>query len=438
MATLPNKYELQKLVDDQATTVINDVLGFGKYVDWSRSSKFKGDYNAGATRQFRRESQYLGQDEGINVDRSIANTGVGPNTNISALTEPVWSMSLMHSLYAQVECGWEDFLLDLSSSQYQGRHLDKLIKDIGIQAEGYIATDVLSLASQHVGTPGVTPVGANVQTNLSDAEVLLLNRGVWSTERKRVMLNPAVSTPLRNLLYGQFHAGSQIDKTWSQGTFGQFAGWELDTTPILPSVTVAAYGSSLTYVFNSVTGNNGSTYTFDATKGYSVWVPYTSITISGLAVNTTIKAGTQISFNSVYRVTPILQNLVPQTLTLTVSQDATVSGGVATVIVREPIIAAGPYKNVNKVPVSGTDALTILGQGATNYPSIGFVEGAIVGAKVTMPPVDTGKQMVIKAGPLDIRIWSWTSAKGQNLIQARALFGIDTPTPERLVTINAA
>lgn len=428
---MANSFAQQNLIKEELAFQFGQYLGPGKYIDWSYTSEFKGEVNAGYTRWLRRPSLYDSTDVGVNGDYNLPNYTVGSDWQATA--EPTFPLTLSHRRQTKLQIGFEELMVRLSHNQFKERHIDGALQTLGAQVQQDLANDLAVLAGQSLGTPGASIVGSDYQDRISDARVLLNNRGCPITKRRRFLLNPAAVTKLQKQQFTQYHSGSEIDDQWENGKFGKFSDFEIDDFYVLPTFKVPAVGDSLTYTFPSTQGNDqsGNAYAWPLT----MWYPTFQVTVSGLAVNDPIPAGTQVVWDGVTWYRPQVHTDTTTQATFTVAQTVTPVSGVATLVLREPLIASGPHRNVNIVPVSGTNAFHILGQGAVTAPSFAFAEDSIVGASPVPPVPDGVKSMIIKSNGINIALWQdHFPGSNQNITMMLAIYGI-AAIPERIVKV---
>ena len=435
---MANSFAQSTLVKEELAFQFGQYLGPAKYVDWSYTSEFKGEVNAGYTRWLRRPSLYDSVDVGVNGDYSLPGYTVGPDWQ--GTNEPTFPLTLAHRRQTKLQIGFEELIVRLSKGQFKERHIDGALQTLASQVQQDLANDLAAASGQSLGTPGSSIVGSTYQDNISNARILLNNRGVPVAKRRRILLNPSAATPLSKQQFTQYHSGSQVDNDlWEKGKFGNFADFEIDDFYVLPSISVAAYGDSLSYTFPSTQGTDqsGASYAWPLTQ----WYPTFQVAVTGLAVATPILAGTQVVFDGITWFRPMTHTDTGTLATFTVAQTVTPTGSAgnygATLILREPLIASGAQRNVSAVPVSGTNAFHILGQSATipTTPSFAFAEGSIIGASPVPPVPDGVKSMIIKSNGINIALWQdHFPGSNQNITMMLAIYGI-TAIPDHIVKL---
>lgn len=313
------------------------VMGNKVHTDHSKEFTMVGD-----TINIRRPTQYMGQDDDLDVTSYREDITQGKTTIVMNKTVSI-----------PVDVGAIDATLSFDRVQ------EDIIRPAVIKMRDRIETELAALytgAYWFSGTPGTVPATfkslASVGAIMTDAAVPMADRfAVHGTD---------ASVELADGLKGVYV--SQKAKTaFEKAEIGTYGGFDNYTSVHAPTHTVGvATGTPLV--------NGGSQAVTYATAKDS-WTQ--TLNTDGWTNSTTgiLKAGDVFTIAGVFAVNPISKQSTGrlQTFTVTADADSGATTGPAALTISPPIITSGAYQTVSGAPADNAAITVKTGTGGTSY-----------------------------------------------------------------------
>ncbi len=337
---MPNSFYTPTQVSAEFLRLLEQELVLGNAVGTDLSSDFQ---MVGNTIKVRRQMQYLGQDNNLDLS-SYAEDIVEGFVNVSM--NQTWSN--------KVQIGALDRSLSFD------RWSDMVLKPMARRAAEKIENNLAGLYTKFYhfdGTPGTTP----------STFLALANAGAYMTDvgmpvSGRVGFHaPVVGAALANSVATsnvQGRNGSALDKA----SIGMFANFDNYITPYSPTHTVGGLGG--TPLVNGA--NQGVTHAAVAAAGG--W-QQTLITDGWTAAAANrLKAGDVFTIAGVFSVHPGTKASTARLQTFTVLADAASDGsGNATLTISPPMITSGAFQTVTAAPADNAAITVKTGSASTGY-----------------------------------------------------------------------
>lgn len=406
---MANGFKVTSLVTSkELVRLMEQELVLGNMVGIDMSS----EYNmVGSTVAVRRQAQYLGQDD---------------NLDLSAYTEDVTEGFVNVAMNKT----WSDRILvdPLDATLSFDRFSDMILKPLARRAAEKIEN---SIASQYYkffnfdGTPGTPPA---TFASLADAGAYMTDVGIPVTGRIAVH-PPVVGAKLSNAVATsnvQSRNASALDKA----TIGYFGGFDNYVSPFAPTHTVGPLGG--TPAVNG--GAQNVTYaTVAAAGGYQQTFLTKSWTAAAAA---RVKAGDTFTIANVFSVHPGTKASTGRLQTFTILADASSDGaGLASLTISPPIITSGAYQTVNSVPADSALITIKTGTASTAYrQSLLLDPNAItMVSRPIMVPGDMGvKTSLTQGNRVSVRVTEYVDGNTlKHYLRCDALWGIEVTDPRR-------
>lgn len=313
------------------------VLGNKVHTDHSKEFAMVGD-----TVSIRRPTQYLGQDDNLDVSSYSEDITQGKTT-----------ISMNKTVSIKVDVGALDSTLSFDRVQ------EDVIKPVVIKMRDRIETELASLYSQlyyFTGTPGTVP---STFLSLGTGGAIMTDAGVPQAGRFAVHGTDA-SLALADGLKGVYVQG-KAKTAFEEAEIGKYAQFMNYESVHAPTHTVGV--ATGTPLVNG--GSQGVTYA--AAK--DSWSQ--SLITDGWTNSTTgiLKAGDIFTIAGVNAVNPVSKQSTGRLQTFTVLADANsgASTGPATLTISPPIITSGAYQTVTAAPADNAAITVKTGTGGTSY-----------------------------------------------------------------------
>lgn len=406
---MANSFKVTSLVTAQELVrLMEQELVMGNMVGIDMSSDYQ---NVGSTVAVRRQAQYLGQND---------------NLDLSAFTEDV------NEGFVNVAMNktWSDRVLvdPLDATLSFDRWSDMILKPLARRAAETIEN---SIASQYYkffnfdGTPGTPPA---TFLALANSGAFMTDVGVPVTGRIAVH-PPTVGAALANAVATsnvQSRNASALDKA----TIGYFGGFDNYVSPFTPTHTVGPLGGSplvnggaqnVTYA--SVAAAGGYQQSF-ITDGWTA------------AAASRVKAGDTFTIANVFSVHPGTKASTARLQTFTILADGSSDGaGNLTLTISPPIISSGAYQTVNSVPADNAAITIKTGTASTAYRQSLLLDPMAI-TMVSRPisvPDNMGVKTSMKQGnKVSVRVTEYVDGNTlKHYLRCDALWGIEVTDPRR-------
>lgn len=313
------------------------VLGNKVHTDYSKEFATVGD-----TISIRRPTQYLGQDDDLDVSSYREDITQGKTT-----------ISMDKTVSIKVDVGAIDATLSFD------RVSEDIIKPVMIKMRDRIETELAGLYSSlywFSGTPGTVP---STFLSLASAGAIMTDAAIPNSDRFAVHGTDA-SVNLADGLKGVY-VQDKAKTAFEQAEIGRYGGFMNYESVHAPTHTVGvATGTP------KVNGGSQAT-TYAATKDTGTQ----TLNTDGWTNSTTgiLKKGDVFTIAGVFAVNPVSKESTGRLQTFTVMADADsgASTGPAALTIAPAIITSGAYQTVSGAPADNADITVKTGTGGQSY-----------------------------------------------------------------------
>lgn len=336
---MPNTFLTPSVFAQEGLMQLENELVMGNKVHTDHSKEFT---MVGDTINIRRPTQYLGQDDDLDI------TGYRED-----ITQGKTTITIDKTVSIPVDIGVLDATLSFDRVQ------EDVIRPAVIKMRDRIETELASLYKQlyyFSGTAGTVP---STFKSLAGAGAIMTDAGIPNSDRFAVHGTDAsveLADGLKNV-YVQDKAKTAFEEA-EIGRYGGFMNYE---SVHAPTHTVGV--ATGTPLVNG--GSQGSTYaavkdTWSQTLNTDGWTNSTT----GI-----LKAGDVFTIDDVYAVNPVSKQSTGrlQTFTVLADADSGASTGPAALSISPPIIASGAYQTVDSVPADNAGIDVVSGTGGEQY-----------------------------------------------------------------------
>lgn len=354
---MPNSNFTVPSIAKEVVRLLENELVLGKLVgsDQLESEKLKN----GGTTKVRRQMQYLGQDNNLDLTSYAEDVIEG---TVTVTLDQTWSNKVQ--------------LTALDRTLSFDRYSDMVLKPNARRAAERIEASIAALYSQFYwfdGTPGTIP--ATFQA-LADAGAIFSDAGNAMGGRVAAH-SPAATAKLAGSIASTNVSGNN-KMALEKAMFGNYAGFDNYQSVFAPTHTVGvATGTPLV--------NGGSqNVTYLAAK--DTWSQ--PLVTDGWTNSTTgiLKAGDVFTIANVFAVNPNTKASTGRLQTFTVLADANsgATTGPATLTISPPIITSGAFQTVTAAPADNASIVVKTGTGGQGYRQSLILDPTAIGL-VTRP-----------------------------------------------------
>lgn len=361
---MANNWGTQSLVAKEILFQFEQTGKVARNVDW-RSEKFEPANNTGETINFRRPTI-----SDVTTTTPGANGTVAGAPTYTDLKDVQVPLTIEKKFVANFQVGVDDLSLRLTREQAIDRHIRPTVNRMARMIDSYLAQKALLFAGQVIGSPSAPATGDALLTNMAQAQALMNARGREDDGDSVIITPETVATTLQIANLKLFNPDKAVSALYKTGLMGQYANFDFYRSPLLPMDNALATGT--------ITVNG-------AGQGVAVWTQTWNLVTAGWT-SATVPAGTKIKIPSVNWVNPDTKADTGIAATFVVTQTATVTGGAATLVLSEPLIASGAHQNVTAAPANGA-SITVLSVASGATPSLAFSRKAIIAAspRISLP-----------------------------------------------------
>jgi len=327
---MANAFYTPTQVAQEMVRLLENELIIAKMVSSDLSSEFS---MKGSTIYVRRQMQYLGQDDNLNLSSYSEDVIEG---TVPVAMDKTWSN--------KVTIGATDRTLSFD------RWSDQVIKPMARRAAEKIEASVAALYPSFYwfdGTPGTVPA---TFASLSDAGAIMTDGGISHTGRVAIH-SPIAGSKLAGTVAATY-VNSDNKTALQEAKIGRFAGFDNYESVFAPTHTVGV--STGTPLVNGASQN----VTYATAK--NTWSQ--TLNTDGWTNSTTgiLKKGDVFTIAGVYAVNPATKASTGRLQTFTVLADADLgaSTGPAALTISPPIITSGAFQTVNSAPADNA-AITV-------------------------------------------------------------------------------
>ncbi len=349
--------------------ILENNLTFTKQVTRDFQKEYKGPTHRGATIYVKRPPRYTVRD--------------GQNVNLQDTTITQVPVTLNHQFGVDVVFSSQDLTLSIDgfSEQVLGPQITAIANQID-----YVGLQLAGSVSNVVGTPGVTPgAGATAQQTLqvfSSSMAMLDKTGTPRDGNRAFVINEDAQATVIPSLSGLFQGSDSIASQYSKGTMGVALGGKWSMSQNVATYTTGAQGGTplINGVIAPQVGPSGTALSATPT---TFAIPTKGWPVSSPVLN----AGDVITCGGSFAVNPV--SLQPYNLLkrfVLASNAVSDASGNATLIVTEPMIVAGAFKNVTAVPANNAPITVLTAPANTITPmNLAFHKNAFTLACVDLP-----------------------------------------------------
>jgi len=336
---MANAFYTPTQVAQEMVRLLENELIIAKMVSSDLSSEFS---MKGSTIYVRRQMQYLGQDDNLNLSSYAEDVIEG---TVPVAMDKTWSN--------KVTIGATDRTLSFD------RWSDQVIKPMARRAAEKIEASVAALYPAFYwfdGTPGTVPA---TFASLSDAGAIMTDGGISHTGRVAIH-SPIAGSKLAGTVAATY-VNSDNKTALQEAKIGRFAGFDNYESVFAPTHTVGV--STGTPLVNGASQN----VTYATAK--NTWSQ--TLNTDGWTNSTTgiLKKGDVFTIAGVYAVNPATKASTGrlQTFTVLADADSGASTGPAALTISPPIITSGAFQTVNSAPADNAAITVKTGTGGTGY-----------------------------------------------------------------------
>lgn len=262
--------------------------------------------------------------------------------------------------------------MERSMDSIRSEYIEPAMAQLANELDSRCALWAYQNTNNIVGALGTTPtsIGTYLQARQR------LNELSCPAGDRGMIVSPGMEYTIVSNTTTVFNPASEISRQYKEGSMGRAAGFDWYSSNNLYSHTAGTWANTLTV---QTTPSNGAT----------------SVVVGG-TVSETLKKGDVFAFSASYKVNPVSRRSVGHLAQFVVTEDLTLTGGVADVLKFAPAIY-GPnhqYQNVDALPVGAS--ATITNWPGTTAPGTGPKKGinglalhqnafALVGVKLEVP-----------------------------------------------------
>lgn len=313
---------------------------------------------SGGTVKIRRQAQYLGQDN--NLDLSAYTEDVTEGT-MTVTLDQTWSNKISVSALDRT----------LSFDRYS----DMILKPMARRAAERIEASIAALYPAFYwfsGSPGTIPA---TYASMAGAGAIFTDAGNAAGGRL-AFHSPEAAASLAGLIQATYVDGNN-KKALEMAQVGRYAGFTNYESVFTPTHTVGVATGTPTV--------NGASQNVTYATAKDTWSQSLITTAWTASTSGILKAGDVITLAGVFAVNPNTKVSTARLQTFTVLADVASAGaGAATLTISPPIITSGAYQTVTAAPANGAAIVVKTGTGGTAYRQSLLLDPAAV-ALVSRP-----------------------------------------------------
>jgi hypothetical protein len=387
---MPNSFFTVAEISKEMVRLMENELVLGKSVGTDNLENER--VKSGGAVKIRRQMQYLGQDN--NLDLSSFSEDVTEGT-VTVNLDQTWSN--------KISIGALDRTLSFD------RYADMVIKPMARRAAERVEASIAALYPAFYwfdGTPGTIPA---TYAAVADAGAIFTDAGNAVTGRLGFH-SPACSAKLAGLIQGTYVDGNN-KKALEMAKVGRFAGFDNYETVFAPTHTVGvATGTPLV---------NGGTQAVTYATAKDSWSQ--TLVTDGWTNSTTniLRAGDVFTIANVFAVNPNTKVSTGrlQTFTVLANADSGASTGPATLTISPPIITSGAFQTVTAAPADNAAITVRTGTGGTAYRQSLLLDPqsiALVSRPLDIPSGEGLKTSTVSGEFVTMSVSSWVDGNTLN------------------------
>lgn len=426
---MANTFALQSNVVKALATSWKASEGFAARVTFRNDLIPGAVKNTGYGTTIRRASQVVATQAATGVDYNLPGVTqpVAPAAYAN-LVDATLPLTVSQRFEVNIQASMEELTFKLDKNDVKDRFIDPATVSMQDQINQWVSGLIASTCGQVIDSSTSTQTSAGdkfMESILKAKAQLVYRKGIVNGQKKTLLINPSVMPVLGMANAKVFNAGSSSNDVYDMGQVPNLGGFDVFESPLLDVTTVSALGSPVVSAVTLPTA----------------WVPTFTVSFTGFTANVVIPAGTKLKFansgTAVNWAVPFTGTDTGIAATFTTTAAVTASGtGTATLVLSEPAIFAGDFKNIfTTIQVGSTAALAIAT--GTARSSYAFANDAItlVSPEVSIPE-GTVNSKNLKLGGFNVGMiedrWPGTL---QNIIKLVCFVGGAVQKPEGVIAI---
>lgn len=426
---MANTFALQSNVVKALATSWKASEGFASRVTFRNDLIPGAVKNTGYGTTIRRASQITATQSATDVDYNLPGVTqpVAPAAYAN-LVDATLPLTVSQRFEVNIQASMEEMTFKLDKNDVKDRFIDPATVSMQDQINQWVSGLIAATAGQVIDSSTSTQATAGdkyMESILKAKTQMIYRKGLVNGQKKTLLLNPSV-TPILGMANAKvFNAGSNANDIYNLGEIPNLVGFDVYESPLLDVHKVSALGSPVVSAVTLPTS----------------WTPTFNVSFTGFTNNVVIPAGTKLKFanagTAVNWAVPFTGSDTGIVATFTVTSTVTASGtGTATLVLSEPAIAEGAFKNITAAIVVGSTASLAIATG-TARSSYAFANDAIVlvSPEVSIPE-GTVNSRNLKLGGFNVGMiedrWPGTL---QNIVKLVCFVGGAVPKPEAIVAI---
>jgi hypothetical protein len=386
---MPNSFFTVAAISKELVRLMENELVLGKAVGTDNLEN--ETVKSGGSVKVRRQMQYLGQDNNLDLTSYAEDVVEG---TVTVTLDQTWSN--------KVTIGALDRTLSFD------RYADMVLKPMARRAAEKIEASIAALYPAFYwfdGTPGTIPA---TYSALADAGAIFTDGGNVMSGRM-AFHSPAASAKLAALIQGTYVDGNN-KKALEMAKVGRYAGFDNYETVFAPTHTVGPLGGTPLV--------NGGTQSVSYATAKDTW-SQTLITDGWTAAAAArVKAGDVFTVPSVFSVNPNTKQSTGRLQTFTILADGSSdASGNLTLTISPPIITSGAFQTVTAAPADNV-ALTIkTGTASTAYRQSLLLDPmaiALVSRPLDIPSGEGLKTSTVSGEHVTMSVSSWVDGNTLN------------------------
>lgn len=403
--------------------------GFADHCEFHNDELPSSVDNTGYSKLIRRPSRHASTATAVAADYNLPGT-TQPVVAYGAMVDASFPFAITQRFETNLQVSLEELMFKLEAKDAMDRHITPAIIAHRNKINAYIAANIESATGNTIVTDGSAD-GYN--SGIFKARQLMINRaGIVDGKDKTLLLNTGVLPTLATGNAKIFHTVDNANQ-FQSGDFQKIAGFNIFESPTLATPTYNAIGASA--VVSAGQDVDGFLT--------APWTPTWSLAITGGTANAVVKAGTKIKFTNgstdIRWIVPDVNSDAGFAATFTVVSDVTLSGaGAGTLVLSEPFVAGGDFKNVSANLVAGsTKVVVAVTTGSILTPSYAFAKEAIwLGSPEVKYPKGVDRGISMKLGGFNIAlIEDHFPGTLQSITKIVSFLAVGIAKPEAITTI---
>lgn len=403
--------------------------GFADHCEFHNDELPSSVDRTGYSKLIRRPSRHKSTATAVAADYSLPGV-TQPVVAYGAMVDAAFPFAITQRFETNLQVSLEDLMQNLTAQDAMDTHITPAIIEHRNAMNAYIAANIEASVGNTIVTDGSAD---GINAGIYKARQLMINRaGIVDGKDKTLLLNTGILPTLATGNAKLFHTVNNANQ-FQNADFEKIAGFNIFESPTLTTPTYNAIGAS------AVVSASQDVAALDT----AAWTPTWNLLVTGGTANAVIKAGTKIKFTNgstdVRWIVPGVNADAGFAATFTVVADVTLSGaGAGTLVLSEPFVSGGDFKNVSASLVAGsTKVVVAVTTGSLLTPSYAFAKEAIwLGSPKVKYPAGVDKGISMQLGGFNIALiedhWPGTL---QTITKIVSFLAVGVAKPEAITAI---